>query len=442
MRRPRSRADGDRSVSNALPANDDVIAVNFVEFASIPDVDGEAARMMLLVDEPGTRRLFVNDMRGPLYSVSYDGKTVTPYLDINAPAWGVSVNSVGLRARVSELRVSSAVQPARTPRLRQVLHLHRHEQQEPHADFVPGGGNNTHDTVLLEWTAKNPAAATYDGGPPRELMRFEQPFANHNGGHLAFNPLATPRDADFGLLYIGSADGGSGGDPLEARAESQVGLRQAPAHRSARLEQRERQVRHSASNPFVKDGDPTTLGEIYAYGPAQSTALRVGPEERQPVRRRHRSEHRRGDQTGHRRRQPRLEQLGRQLRLLNRAGSASTTPAAIRITYPVVEYGQLDPLLQPQFGGHGRVRISQNAIPQLDGLLLFGDNPSGEMFYINADKLPNGRAGSDPPDSLQRQRRVKDAAGADQGEERQARQAAGHPRRSALRKGPTVRSLS
>lgn len=51
--------------------------------------------MMLLVDEPATRQLFVNDMRGPLYTVSYDGGTVTPYLDINAPQWGVSVQSNG-----------------------------------------------------------------------------------------------------------------------------------------------------------------------------------------------------------------------------------------------------------------------------------------------------------------------------------------------------------
>ena len=29
-------------------------------------------------------------------------------------------------------------------------------------------------------------------------------------------------------------------------------------------------------------------------------------------------------------------------------------------------------------------------ISQLAGLLLFGDNPSGEVFYINADKLPAG----------------------------------------------------
>ena len=61
-----------------LPANDGVIRVSFVEFASLPDISGQAARPMILVDEPGSRRLFVNDMRGPIYSISYDGKAVRP----------------------------------------------------------------------------------------------------------------------------------------------------------------------------------------------------------------------------------------------------------------------------------------------------------------------------------------------------------------------------
>ena len=60
-----------------IPASNGVIRVDFVEFASIPDIDGAPARMMRLVDEPGTGRIFVNDMRGPLYAVSYDGRTVT-----------------------------------------------------------------------------------------------------------------------------------------------------------------------------------------------------------------------------------------------------------------------------------------------------------------------------------------------------------------------------
>jgi glucose/arabinose dehydrogenase len=47
----------------------------------------------------------------------------------------------------------------------------------------------------------------YEGGAGggREVLFVDQPYANHNGGHLAFT-------AD-GRLWIGLGDGGSGGDP-------------------------------------------------------------------------------------------------------------------------------------------------------------------------------------------------------------------------------------
>jgi hypothetical protein len=60
------------------------------------------------------------------------------------------------------------------------------------------------------------------------------------------------------------------------------------------------------------------------------------------------------------------------------------------LTYPVAEYGQVDPLLQRSVAATGVVVYRQNAIPQLANLLLFGDNPSGEVFYVRADELPSG----------------------------------------------------
>lgn len=44
-----------------------------------------------------------------------------------------------------------------------------------------------------------------DRGSRREVLTVDQPYSNHNGGHLAFGP--------DGYLYVGLGDGGSGGDP-------------------------------------------------------------------------------------------------------------------------------------------------------------------------------------------------------------------------------------
>jgi hypothetical protein len=198
-----------------IEAVEDVVLVGVTEFAAIPDSDGEPARPMLLVDEPGTGRMFVNDMRGALYSVSYDGRSVTLYVNIDDERWGVSVES-GSRERGFQ---SFAFHPdfgeRGAPGFGKFYTWTDTDNVEPDADFVPGGGNATHHTVLLEWTARDPASSTYDGAPPREIFRFEQPYANHNGGHLAFDPTVARGDAEYGLLYVGSADGGSGGDPLD-----------------------------------------------------------------------------------------------------------------------------------------------------------------------------------------------------------------------------------
>src|SRR5215210_9352004 len=130
-----------------INATEGVVNVNFREFASIPDSKGQPARMMLLVDEPGSKRLFVNDMNGPLYSVSYDGKTVTPYVDVNDPAWGVGVQFNGSERGVQSFAFHPQFNQRGARGYGKFYTLTDTTNTTAAADFKPLGCTHTHDTV-------------------------------------------------------------------------------------------------------------------------------------------------------------------------------------------------------------------------------------------------------------------------------------------------------
>ncbi len=378
-----------------IPEKEGAITVGVRDFASLPDMGGQAARPMLLVDEPGTKRLFVNDMRGPIYSVTYDGKTIAPYIDINAPAWDVGVQAGGRERGMQSFAFHPQFGQRGTAGYGKFYTLTDSTNTKATADFVPNGGNHSHDTVLFEWTAKDASGAAYDGGAPRELIRWEHPFPNHNGGQIGFRPGAKQGTSDFGLLYVGAADGGSGGDPLDNAEKLSSAFGKIMRIDPLGTNSRNKKYGIPADNPFVKDGDPNTLDEIYAYGVRNPQRFAWDP--------------RNGNLFVADIGQNTVEEVsivtsGANLgwnnwegsyTYLGRGGVGIDKPRGdAGLTYPVVEYAQIDPLLQNQSAVTMGYVYRQTAIKALTNKVVFGDNPSGEIFYFDADNLPKG--GQDP----------------------------------------------
>jgi glucose/arabinose dehydrogenase len=367
---------------------DAVITVQFSEFASLPDANGQPARMNLMLDQPDTRRLFVNTMTGTLYAVSYDGKSVTPYLDINDPKWSTPVQSGNSEQGFQSFAFHPDFAQSGRPGFGRFYTWVDTSNMMPTADFTPSGTGHTHDEVLLEWTARDPKAAAYDGGAPRELFRVAHPFPNHNGGMIAFNPLARRGTAEYGLLYIGSADGGSGGDPYNhaQNLKSVFGkiLRIDPLGKNSR----NGKYGIPDLNPFAKNAD--ALGEVYSYGHRNPQRFSWDPKN--------------GNMFEAEIGQNINEEINQivaggnygwnvwegSFKYFNREVSTEEQRSDPKMVYPIAEFDHTDPLLQRLAAATGIYAYRDKAVPQLTNKLIFGDNPSGEIFYVDADAVPKG----------------------------------------------------
>jgi glucose/arabinose dehydrogenase len=126
----------------------------------------------------GSGRLFVIEQRGTIRLVQDGSLLGEPFLDITAR----------VRSGGEQGLLGLAFHPAYRATGRYFVNYTR----------APDGG-----TIVAEYTASaNPNASL---SRERVLLFVPQPYANHNGGMLAFGP--------DGFLYIGLGDGGSGGDP-------------------------------------------------------------------------------------------------------------------------------------------------------------------------------------------------------------------------------------
>lgn len=231
------------------------------------------ARPSFVRDLPDGRR-FVNDSRGFLYLL--DGEHTSVYADVAAAF------PHAYYARLESGFIGFAFHPEfATNGLWYSVHLERVEGNPAKPDFIPPGfgpSDVTYHNVITEWRATDPKANTF-AGTRRELLRVGHvvQFSSHPFGAVEFNPTAKPGSPDYGLLYTSGSDLGfsNGGGP-NASNPSQTQRLDSVITAILRFDPRSPRETGGtkglgdytipAANKFAADGDPRTLGEIYAYG--------------------------------------------------------------------------------------------------------------------------------------------------------------------------------
>lgn len=158
--------------SNALP--DGAAHIGLAEVAA-----GLSSPLYLTAPAGDPDRLFIVEKRGTIRIVRGGALLPAPFLDI----------STLVSAGSEQGLLAMAFDPDYADNGRFVVH------------YTDLAGNTRVSTFLR--SPNDPDLA--DPASEQLVLSVEQPFANHNGGQLAFGP--------DGYLYLGLGDGGSAGDP-------------------------------------------------------------------------------------------------------------------------------------------------------------------------------------------------------------------------------------
>ena len=354
------------------------ITVGIEEFV---DLDlNVAPRMNLMTTDP-TGRLFVNDQNGGLYLV--DRQSSNLYVDLSDSNLYPTLE---LFSNGEPGFQSFAFHPdfanTGTGGFGKFYTIHSSNNTTPTPDFDPGGNTSFH-SVLLEWNTSDPTSDTFvaadSANPFREVVRFDQPFGNHNAGQLAFN-TSTNVGSDRNNLYIGLGDGGSGNDPQDngQNASNPYGaiLRIDPlGNDSANGE-----YGIVADNVFASDNSPETLAEVFSIG--LRNPQRFGWDDRN------------GNLY--------IADIGQnafeEINLAQNGGNfgwdireglqGDDLPGAID---PVATYDHADFVTDATVGFRaitvGEVVLGSE-IPELNGQLLLGDFPNGVIYTLDVDNDP------------------------------------------------------
>jgi glucose/arabinose dehydrogenase len=314
-----------------------------IHLGMVPLASGLSNPLLLTNAGDGSGRLFVVEQTGKIRIVKNGVLLSAPFLDLSA-----SVSNGGEQG---------------------LLGLAFHPSYKSNGKLYVSYTNLNGTSVIREYrVSANPDRV--NGSSGRTLLRLRQPFANHNGGNIAFGP-----DGD---LYIGFGDGGSAGDPGK-RAQN-LGvlfgklLRIDVNRRTGTLP-----YGIPSDNPFVGRGG---LDQIWAYGlrnpwrwsfDRATGNLWIGDVGQDAWEEVDRASSSGGRNAG------RGLNFGWRVMEASHCYSPSTGCARTGKTLPLTEYGHTN----------GRCSITGgyvyrgSAYPDLVGAYLFGDYCSGEIWYVD-----------------------------------------------------------
>jgi len=398
--------------SNPIPApiTKRGIAVEIKDFVRLPDTRGIRpanqdvspagwARVSYVRDLPDGRR-FANDSRGILYLIGPNNQP-----QVYAKVADAFPNAIYNRLESGFIGFVFHPEFARNG-LFYTVHAERGEGNPKTPNFIPPGftlKDVTYHNVITEWHATNPAANSFEG-TRREVFRGSQVVANltHPLGAIDFNPYAKPGDPDYGLLYTSGSDHGfsNGGGP-NANTASQTQRLDSIMTAILRFDPRSAKTTGgmkglgdytiSMANKFAADGDPKTLGEIYAYGfrnahrlswDADGTmfASDIGMNQIEEI-----NIVRNGENYGWMKREGYWEtgrwRGGELIQLFPLAADILNGREKDGLTYPVAMYDHDEGRsITDGFAYHGR-------IPALQGKFVFGDIQNGRVFAADLAEM-------------------------------------------------------
>jgi mono/diheme cytochrome c family protein len=331
----------------------------------------------------GTKSWFILDQRGKLYKLENQKPIV--WLDISK--WKPNfINQPGLATGFG----CFAFHPDYA---RNGIFYTTHSEA-PHskkADFpIPDSIKQTLQWVLCEWKNTDPFSSEFKG-TCRELMRIDMVSGIHGVQEIIFNPRARRGGEDYGNLYVGVGDGGcaeNGFAFLTHHPDKIWGsiLRINPQGNNSK----NRQYGIPKQNPYANKPDSIAVREIYAdgfrnpnritwtykgemlatnIGQANIEAIDIivkGHDYGWPVREGRFAVHPDGD--------------------INKIYALPPNDNSFHFTYPVAAFDH-----DEGNAIEGGFEYEGNSIPELRGKYLFGDIPSGRLFYMSLSGLNTGK---------------------------------------------------